>query len=476
MKRAIAFLLLYTLLIYISSIQVSAEQIPKPSINSEAVTLMDADTGIILYKKNMDKREYPASITKVMTALLTIENLDLDEKVPFSHEAVFSLPSGASNIAMNEGDSLTVKDALHGLLLASANEVANALAEHMAGSIDAFAEMMTARAAELGALDTHFVNPSGLHDENHYTTAYDMALIMREAVSNPLFVDIISTISYEIPPTETQPEPRPLYNSNKMIQPGGNFQRNYVLGGKTGYTGEAMHTLVNLAQNDGINLISVTMHAEKNQPYTDTAALFDYGFGIYREAKIFDNEDFFGRADVVVDLENPDEVIPIALYADAIISGRYPSGVSEYTVNHVIKLRETIVAPVEKGEPMGLLQIKYQDITLAEVGLFAAENVQPPPVAESVVEAWTEKKEQEEPAAAANYVSGFKFDFIAQIIGSFFTSLEAVDIDPIYYALIFLTILVAVVVYVFTSYVQGKRRDKEKDLIRYVNKTRRRRA
>ncbi len=207
------------------------ERVTPPEIISGAATLMDADTGIVLFEQAKDEENYPASITKIMTALITLEQCeDLDERITFSRQAVFSLPRDASHIAMDEGETLTIRDALYGLLLASANEVANALAEHIAGSVEDFAELMNKRAATLGAINTHFKNPSGLFDAEHVTTAHDMALIMREAVRHDAFNEIIATRRYDIPPTERQPESRPLLNSNSLIQPG-RFFNDDVVGG-----------------------------------------------------------------------------------------------------------------------------------------------------------------------------------------------------------------------------------------------------
>ncbi len=144
-----------------------------PKIGAEAAILMEASTGTVLYAKEITKKEYPASVTKVMTGLLAAENCDLDEMVTFSHEAVFGIERGSSNIGMDEGESITMNDALHGMLILSANEVAMAIGEHIAGDKDSFAELMNQRAAELGCVNTHFVNACGLHDDNHYTCAYD---------------------------------------------------------------------------------------------------------------------------------------------------------------------------------------------------------------------------------------------------------------------------------------------------------------
>ncbi|MDR3240479.1 MAG: D-alanyl-D-alanine carboxypeptidase, partial [Clostridiales bacterium] len=261
---------LYLVLFLFSTINVYGEENLDPEVNAESAILMDADTGVILYEKNKTHKTFPASITKIMTALLTLESAgnSLSDRVAFSHDAVFSLPSGSSNIAMNEGDTLSVEESLYGLLLASANEVANALAEHIGGAQEDFAVLMNQKAQDLGAVNTHFVNPSGLHDDEHYTCAYDMALFLREALKDPEFNAIIAMKHYDLPPTEKQPLSRPLNNTNKLIQPGGAFFNENVIGGKTGFTDQAQHTLATYAEKDGVRLITVVLHNEGNDHYT----------------------------------------------------------------------------------------------------------------------------------------------------------------------------------------------------------------
>ena len=246
---------------------------------SEAAILIDAKTGAVLYEKNADERLFPASVTKVMTALVLLERAsDFNERVFFSENAVYSLPYNSSNIAMNEGETLTIDQCMEAMMLESANEVSNAVAEHIGGTNEGFAVLMNDAAQKLGAVNTRFANPHGLHDEGHYTTARDMAVIFREAAKNEDFLHYIRLVSSFIPPTEKQELERPLNNSNKLIVPGGAYYNEYVIGGKTGYTDEAMHTLVSIAEKDGARLIAVVMKGKKNEPYADTNALYEYGF------------------------------------------------------------------------------------------------------------------------------------------------------------------------------------------------------
>ena len=250
----------------------------QPEIQAQGAVLMDAATGNLLYSKEAETKFYPASITKLMTALLVAEKCSLDDTVTFSKTAVTNLESGAVTLGLVEGDKLTVRQSLYGLLLKSANEVANGLAEHTAGSISKFADMMNARAKELGCTNTNFVNPNGLNNSNHYTTPHDMALIARAAFQNGTVSKITSTLSYQIPATQ-KAAARTISLGHKMLYP--NDARYYqgVIGGKTGYTSLAGNTLVTCAERDGVRLIAVIMKSKSTQ-YTDTSALLDYGFAL----------------------------------------------------------------------------------------------------------------------------------------------------------------------------------------------------
>lgn len=263
-----------------------------PDIFSGCAVVMEAETGTVLYDKNMNQQAYPASITKIMTALLAIENAPLNEMVEFSEEAVFSIPRDSSHIAITPGELLSVENCLYGLLLASANEVANALAEHVSGTTEEFAKLMNERAKELGATDTNFCNANGLPDENHYTSCYDMAMISREAVANETFVKINSATSYMIPPTNLQPEQRPVNTAHPLLV---NGYRHYdgCFGGKTGYTTVAGNTLVTFAERNGMTLICVVMKSDSTHIYADSAALLDYGFENFSKRNISENEKKF---------------------------------------------------------------------------------------------------------------------------------------------------------------------------------------
>lgn len=279
-RRILSIFLCAALLAGGMPLRVKAEPVAWPdnvSISAEGGIVMDADSGVILYGKNMHNTYYPASITKILTALLIIENFDLDDTVTFSHNAVFNVEPGSTSAGLDVGDTLTVRDCLYAMLLKSANEVANALAEYASGSIEAFAAVMNAKAKSLGCTDSHFNNPSGLNDPDHYTSAHDMALIAQAAFRNEIFTEIDSTLYYDLPPTKRNPEGFRIYPGHRMMKK--NMPQYYagIIGGKTGYTSLAGNTLVTCAQRDGVKLIAVVLNGHSTH-YVDTKALLDFGF------------------------------------------------------------------------------------------------------------------------------------------------------------------------------------------------------
>lgn len=255
-----------------------------PSIMAESAILMEASTGTILYEKNIHAIQYPASITKIMTALLAIENCNLDEIVVVPAEAVYMEDKG-THIALDEGEQLSVEQCLYAVLLASANDAAYALAEHVGGTYDNFIEMMNKKAKDLGCQNTNFTNSHGLPDENHVTTAYDMALITRAALQYDEFREISGASYYEIPPSEHQKDLIPMYNHHKMIGQS-EFHNEEVFAGKNGYTSVAKNTLVTCAQRENMKVICVTMKTEGEQVYPDTQKLLNYGLDNFIKASV----------------------------------------------------------------------------------------------------------------------------------------------------------------------------------------------
>lgn len=339
-----------------------------PDIGAKAAILMEASTGTILYGKNVDERLYPASTTKIMTCLLAIENAELDEVVTFSEEAVFSIDRGSSNIGMDVGESITMEQALHGILILSANEVANAVGEHIAGDAESFVKMMNDRVAELGLENTHFCNAHGLHDENHYTSARDLALIAREFFSHDTLAEISGTTYCTFEATATQPDSFSLATKNQLVK-GKEREYEYLIGSKTGYTSDARQTLVSCARKDGMDLICVILMEESPYQFTDTVELFDYGFQNFSKVNIAANDtkyqmnntgffttgaDVFGNSTPFIDLDDtlsvvlPNSVTFEELDSELIYESSYENSLAtvEYTY---------------KGNSVGRTYLQIQD-------------------------------------------------------------------------------------------------------------------
>lgn len=278
--------------------QVKADQVwPEgPSIGSPSAIVMEANTGTILYEKNSHAELYPASITKIMTTLLAIENCSMDEIVTFSADAVFKNEGDTSHIARDLGEQLTVEQCLYAVMLESANECAYAVAEHvganLGGDYQTFIDLMNEKAKELGCTNTHFNNANGLPDEQHWTSAYDMALISQAAYQNETFRTITGTKSYTLPVTNKCDEEYPLHNHHKMLYPyrSSKYLYDYCVGGKTGYTDVAKNTLVTYVEKDGITLVIVVMNAATTVHYTDTITLADYYLNNFQALSIAENE------------------------------------------------------------------------------------------------------------------------------------------------------------------------------------------
>ncbi|MDE5716222.1 MAG: D-alanyl-D-alanine carboxypeptidase, partial [Lachnospiraceae bacterium] len=260
-----------------------------PQVSAQAAILMDVNTGVILYSKNIHERLYPASTTKIMTTLLAMEKGNLDDMVEFSHEAVFSVPTDGSNMGMDEGEAIPLEECLYGIMVASANEAANAAGEYISGSIEDFVALMNERAQEIGCSDTHFVNPNGLHDPQHYTSAYDLALISSQFFKNEILCKISNTARYHFEATDSQPDD--FYKNNKHKLVNGEIPYEGILGGKTGYTDDSRQTLVTCAEQNGMRLVCVVFKEESPDQFTDTVELFDYGFHNFQVLNISEHEE-----------------------------------------------------------------------------------------------------------------------------------------------------------------------------------------
>ncbi len=263
-----------------------------PEIQADSAILMDADSGAILYGKKINTEQYPASITKILTCLVVWENCSPDEVVTFSRNAVFGIERGSSNIGIDEGEQMTIDECLYAILLESANEVAAGVAEHVAGDQASFAAMMNEKAKQLGCKNSNFVNPHGLPNDAHYTSAYDMALIARAFFSYDHLAEIAGTAYHHLNATATQKDEIDLRNHHRMLegcQRGTKYIYPYTVGGKTGFTTIARETLVTCAEKDGKRLICVILKDEAPNHYLDTTNLFEFGFNDFSQVNAYEH-------------------------------------------------------------------------------------------------------------------------------------------------------------------------------------------
>ena len=281
-----------------------------PDITSTAAVIMEDSTNTTLYAKNMDQVLYPGATVKVMTTLLALENTQLSDQVTMTATGVSGVTDGGANISAQIDEIFTVEQCLYAIMLASANDVALQLAEHIGGSVDGFVQMMNSRAAELGCTNTVFTNPTGLPDENQHTTAHDMALIMKAAADNESFPTIASTASYTIPATNVSGGDRVLTNNFSMLTNNNAAYYQYCTGGREGYTEASGSTLVCSAQKNGITLIAVVLQGTSGTTATEAASLLNYGFDNFNMLSLGDND--FNM------LSGGDVYVPVGTTVDAL--------------------------------------------------------------------------------------------------------------------------------------------------------------
>lgn len=328
--------------------QIYASEWPQaPSIEAKTAIVIDADTGAILYSKDPHKVMYPASTTKILTALLACELSSLDESITMSESSINSLPWDASILGVKVGETLTMKDALYGLMLRSGNEIANAIAEHISGSVSNFSVLMNERAKTAGALNTNFNNPHGLYEDIHTTTAYDLAIITKDAIKNATFSEIWGTVSYDMAATNMA-NAYTIWNRHSMLVSSRAEYYKYALGGKTGYEELAGRVLVTHAKKNDLNLICVVMNTEF--PYPDSELLMEYVFNNFKRVNIaneetrftFTNTNFFYQLDNILGKKTS------SIKADSTASIVIPSKVKlsdiDYSIEFVDDTKDNAIA------------------------------------------------------------------------------------------------------------------------------------
>lgn len=349
-----------------------------PSVKSDSVVVINRLTGEILFEKNCDKKMYPASTTKLMTGLLGAEKGRMTDYVTMSYNSIWGFDRDSSHIALDVNEEVRFEQLMYGLMLASGNECAMGIAETISGSTDAFVKMMNDRARELGATGTHFANPHGLHDEAHYTTARDMALIARAAVSNEKLLEIMSTTQYTIPPTNKQANERVFNNTHKMLA-GREYYYEGVVCGKTGWTPEAGNCLVTYAKKNGIELI-VTVFGGKSAAgcCTDTANLLDYFFGNY-EMKSFSVKKYMGEELETVELDCAGTV---KVNCSSTFSVLFEKQVEPGEVNCIVIPDNSLTLPIEAGTKVATVSFSLEGRLLGELPVYASETMYVPSFSE----------------------------------------------------------------------------------------------
>ena len=348
-------------------------------ITSKACILVESSTGKIIYEKNSKEKMYPASTTKIMTALLALENCKLDDVVTVSDNAIKSISADYATVYLNAGEQLTVEQLLNILLIPSGNVVGNIFAEHISGSNEAFVKLMNKRAKELGCVNTNFTNSYGLHDDNHYSCAYDLYLIAREAMKNDTFREIVKKTSYKLGPTNVYPkDDRFFRTTNELIKPSSKqYYYENAIGIKTGYTSQAKNCLVAAATKDGLEFITVVLGAGTDSKgtslrYTETKKLFEYAFNNYSMKTLREANDVYKTVEVKNGTKDTKKLD--VLVKDKIVALVDRDNIYNTTLPEVSFDENKLKAPITKGDVIGHIKYNVEDITY-ESDLIASHDV-----------------------------------------------------------------------------------------------------
>lgn len=368
----ICLLLLLSLSMIFSPFVNAEEEIP--DIASPSALLMDYSSGKILYEKNINEKRYPASLTKIMTAIIVLENCELSDIATVSYDAVMSLSSGYVTANLQIGEELTVEQLLYVLMVGSSNDAAIVLAEHVSGSVEKFADLMNEKAKELGCTSTNFVNPNGAHDENHYSTAYDLALMARYAMQNETFRTLVSTTSYTLPTTNKYDrEDRIFRTTNSLLHldtsdRADNYYYQYATGIKTGFTTPAGNCLIASANKNNLELITVVLGAGQtkdglSQRYLDTLSLFDYGYNAYTLKQIINKGGIIQTLNIKNATRKTKKV-------EAVVANDVYALMKQADKNSAvlpeINLNDNLKAPLKKGDVIGSVTYTVEGIQYTE--------------------------------------------------------------------------------------------------------------
>lgn len=358
-----------------------------PEPHSEAAVLIDRKTGDILYEKNKSEKLYPASTTKMMTAILALENGNLQNSVTATHEAIDPITNKHSHMGIKVGETFTLEQLLYGMLVYSANDAANVIAVHIGGSLDAFVGMMNSKAQELGLSGTHYKNPHGFHDDDHYTTAEDLAVLARYAMQNEKFAEIVKTPMYRIPANDLYQQERVLSTTNHLISRYRNtkYFYKYAVGIKTGFTDEAGNCLVAAATKGDIELISVILKADTSDDgtlyaFSGTTDMYEYAFNHYKYFKMASTDDIVSDSAVYEAKGNTRVVLCPAETLEKLL----PSDVTADDITKEISLADKVKAPIKQGDVLGNVVYSCRGKEIGRTNLIAGNDVEKDMVLASV--------------------------------------------------------------------------------------------
>lgn len=393
--KKIRLLPIFLLIVMLASaLAPQALALEAPELTSTAAVLVDQDSGRVLFEKNADEKAYPASLTKVMTVLVAVEAIEkgqvaMTDNVTASDSCLEGMVDDGSTAGIVPGETMPLKDLLYCALLASANEACNVIGEYIGGSVSAFVDMMNARAEELGCTGTHFANTHGLPDENHYTTAGDMALIYREALSHESFAEICGTVSYTVPATNVSAE-RQLSNTNGLINQNtqlysGNYYE-YAKTGKTGHTSAAGYCLVSSAEKDSVKLIAVVLGGQATQNssggydygnFIDSRTLYDWGFENFSVREILSSSELVTEVKVAMAEDDGKATLRPNSVITALVANDFDvESLERDIVIYSERDGETLEAPIAAGTVLGEITLSLDGDIYGSTQLIAGSAVE----------------------------------------------------------------------------------------------------
>ena len=361
MKKFLKTILTSTLFLCIIFTNLSTFAAEELKVEAEAAIIAEPSTGKIIYETESEEQNYPASVTKILTAILVLENCKLDDVATCSQTALSNIPSAYVVAPLMVGEEMRVEDLLYALMLKSANDAAYVLAEHVGKTTEGFSEMMNNKAKEIGCKGTHFVNPNGVHSDDHYTTAYDMYLIAKYAMQNEEFRKIVSTEEYTLPATNKYTATdRVMKNTNYFLNKNSKFYNENVKGIKTGTTTQAGNCLVTDFEKDGIEFIAVILGAKtSDSKFTETEKMLDYAYENYEFTKMHDKDDVIRTVEIKKATKDTKDLV---LLIDDTVEVLKKKEISKDDITPDIKINDNLEAPISKGQEIGTITYKVEDI------------------------------------------------------------------------------------------------------------------